>query len=97
MKYIAVLLLLIAGMFYFGDRINQSPELTYSSTPNSPLSSTYTRKEYCEPEIDEEVARYEAQLNAAYSKIYQLNNKLTEMQSATLSAEAIVEKPSENL
>ena len=85
------MLLLIGGMFYFGDRIQPQPELTYSSTPSTPLSSTYTKKEYCEDEIDEEIVKYEAELNAAYARISQLNRKLTQAESATLSADASLE------
>ena len=74
--YIVALLVVLGGMFYIGDRVPQSPDLTYSTAPSEPLSSTYTKREYCAPEVDTEVAKYQLELSAAQNKISQLEAEL---------------------
>lgn len=75
--YVILLVMILAGMFYFGGR-NQSSELSYSNTPVKDLPSTYTKRDYCAPEIDTEVSDYKLELTAAQKKITELEKQLEE-------------------
>jgi hypothetical protein len=75
--YVVILVIVLMGMFYFGER-EQSPELTYSNAPVKELSSTYTKRDYCAPEIDTEVTSYKLELSAAQNKISLLESQLKE-------------------
>jgi len=79
--YVVLLVMVLMGMFYFGER-GQSPELTYSNAPVRELSSTYTKRDYCAPEINTEVTSYKLELSAAQNKIALLEEQLKE---ATIS------------
>lgn len=70
--------MVLAGMFYFGGR-NQSPDLSYQNASSvKDLPSTYTKRDYCAPEIDTEVSGYKLELSAAQKKITELEKQLEE-------------------
>jgi hypothetical protein len=75
--YVVILIMVLIGMFYLGER-SQSPELTYSNAPVKELSSTYTKRDYCAPEINTEVTSYKLELSAAQNRIAQLEEQLKE-------------------
>ena len=74
--YIATLVLVLAGMFYFGERTVQSPEVTYSNAPLKELDASYTKRDYCAPEISTETSKYELELSAAQNRISELESEL---------------------
>ncbi len=75
--YVVLLVMVLAGMFYFGGR-EQSPELSYQNAPIKELPSTYTKREYCAPEIDTEISSYRLELTAAQKRISELEKQLEE-------------------
>lgn len=87
MKYIYIvgLIVLLFGMFFFGEQIPQSPSVTYSTAPVKPLSTTYTKRDYCAPEIDTEVTKYQLELSNAQNKITALQAELDAAKAATIS------------
>ena len=87
--YIVTLLMVLGGMFYFGERMPASPELTYSISPDKPLSATYTKDDYCAPEVDSETTKYRLELSAAY---HQINTLRDELEKAKTGSESAVEK-----
>jgi hypothetical protein len=76
--YIVLLVMVLAGMFYFGGR-NQASELSYQNASSvKDLPSTYTKRDYCAPEIDTEVSGYKLELSAAQKRIAELEKQLEE-------------------
>ena len=74
-------------MFYLGDKIETSPELTYSSDTESPHTSTYTKKDYCADEIGKEVDPYKAKLERANAQIFILRREVSDLKKQQQEAE----------
>lgn len=74
--YLVILLLILVGMFYIGEKMPGSQNLTYSTAPDRPLSATLTKDDYCAPEVDAESAKSNLELSQANSKISELEREL---------------------
>lgn len=91
--YVVLLVMVLIGMFYFGGRGQQSPELSYSNAPIKELSSTYTKRDYCAPEIDTEITSYKLELSAAQKRISDLEEQLKAATETPTPTPSVSETP----